>query len=537
MKKTHGTLLRRICLAAGITGVFLPATTACKLDFPSPSALLDAQDERGANSRSITAFSFPSVAATGTISQEQKTIAVTVPYGTEVTAMVATFTTTGASATVGSTLQESGVTPNDFTNPVIYKVISASARTAKYTVTASGAPSSAKAITAFAFPGLPATGTIDEAAKTIAVTVPSGTGLSALVAAFTTTGVRVEVGSVLQVSGASANDFSSPVTYTVKAEDGSSADYAVSVAVTPAASSPKLIAFASNRDGNWEIFLMKVDGSNPINLTQNPAQDDYPCLSPDGSKIAFTSDRDGGLDIYVMNADGSGQTRLTADSSWNRHPAWSPDGTRIAFSSSRDPNDEIYLMNPDGSGQTRLTYSYSYDTNLHPSWSPDGSKLAFTAYMEGSYTADISVINADGSDQRNLTNPENVGPYYKPWSAWGPRWSPDASKIVFVSNMHSDFADDGWREPITENVDIYTVAEPLESVSWYWWEGEYYPGARLTTSLGRDEGATWSSDGTRILFVSDRDGNPEIYAMNADGSGQTNLTNEPAMDAVTSLMN
>jgi Tol biopolymer transport system component len=103
--------------------------------------------------------------------------------------------------------------------------------------------------------------------------------------------------------------------------------------------------------------------------------------------------------------------------------------------------------------------------------------------------------------------------------------------------MHSDFADDGWREPITENVDIYTVAEPLESVSWYWWEGEYYPGARLTTSLGRDERATWSSDGTRILFVSDRDGNPEIYAMNADGSGQTNLTNEPAMDAVTSLMN
>ena len=107
MKRMYGSLSPRIRLAAGIVGVFLLATTACKLDFQSPSDLQDTQNERGANSRSITAFFFPSVAATGMIDQAKKTIAVTVPHGTEVTALVATFTTTGASVTVISTVQVS----------------------------------------------------------------------------------------------------------------------------------------------------------------------------------------------------------------------------------------------------------------------------------------------------------------------------------------------------------------------------------------------------------------------------------------------
>src|SRR6185503_7112081 len=96
------------------------------------------------------------------------------------------------------------------------------------------------------------------------------------------------------------------------------------------------IAFDSNRTGNDEIFVMNADGSNQINLSNNPAHDNNPSWSPDGKKIAFVSNRDGNDEIYVMNADGSNQTRLTNNGSADRTPSWSPDGTKIAFNSTRD---------------------------------------------------------------------------------------------------------------------------------------------------------------------------------------------------------
>jgi Tol biopolymer transport system component len=111
------------------------------------------------------------------------------------------------------------------------------------------------------------------------------------------------------------------------------------------------IAFMSTRDGNWEIYVMNADGTNPTRLTNNDDLDQDPDWSPDGEKIVFISDRDGNTEIYVMNADGTGQTRLTNTRSFELAPVWSPDGTKIAFI--RDNN--IIVMNADGTGQTRLT--------------------------------------------------------------------------------------------------------------------------------------------------------------------------------------
>src|SRR3990172_3134355 len=161
------------------------------------------------DAKAITAFSFASPAATGTIDENAKTTAIIVPNGTNVTALIATFTTTGASVKVGSTIQVSGTTSIDFTNPVTYTVTAADSTTATYTVTVTGAPSSANAITAFSFTSQAAMGTIDENAKTIAVTVPNGINVTALIATFTTTGASVKVGATVQVSGATANDFTS----------------------------------------------------------------------------------------------------------------------------------------------------------------------------------------------------------------------------------------------------------------------------------------------------------------------------------------
>jgi len=130
------------------------------------------------------------------------------------------------------------------------------------------------------------------------------------------------------------------------------------------------ILFYSNRDGNWEIYVMNTDGTGQTNLTNNPGCDGrarFPAWSPDGSRIAFDTNRDGNWEVYVMNADGSGQTNLTNNSGWDAFPAWSADGRRIAFYSTRDSNGGLYVMNADGTRPVRLTSMGPYHK---PAWRP-----------------------------------------------------------------------------------------------------------------------------------------------------------------------
>nr|MBA3457669.1 hypothetical protein [Deltaproteobacteria bacterium] len=166
-------------------------------------------------------------------------IAATVPFGTNVTALVATFVHGGATVTVGGTVQESGLTPNNFTSPVTYTVTAADGGTRAYVITVTVAPSPAKDLTAFAFLDASNTALAADVTATIngtaiAVTVPFGTDVTALVATFTTTGPTVTVGGAVQVSGTSANDFASPVSYVVTAADGSARTYTVTVMIVSA---------------------------------------------------------------------------------------------------------------------------------------------------------------------------------------------------------------------------------------------------------------------------------------------------------------
>jgi len=199
--------------------------------------------------KDITAFSFldatnPALTAdvTATIDQGTGAIAATVPAGTVVTGLVATFTTTGASVRVGAATQSSGITANDFTNPVVYVVTAADSTMKTYTVTVTIAPSAAKDLTAFSFldatnPALTAdvTATIDPGTGAIAATVPAGTVVTGLVASFTTTGASVRIGAATQSSGITANDFTNPVVYVVTAADNSTKTYTVTVTIAPSA--------------------------------------------------------------------------------------------------------------------------------------------------------------------------------------------------------------------------------------------------------------------------------------------------------------
>jgi len=185
--------------------------------------------------KAITAFGFQGLAppVVGAITEADHAITATVPFGTDVSGLVATFTTSGATIKVVSALQTSGTTPNDFTSPVTYTATAADTSTQAYVVTVTVAANPAKAITAFSVQGLapPVTGTVTEADHTIAVTVPFGTDVSALVATFTTSGAAVKVGGALQTSGTTANNFRSPVTYIVTAADVSTQDYVVTVTI------------------------------------------------------------------------------------------------------------------------------------------------------------------------------------------------------------------------------------------------------------------------------------------------------------------
>ncbi len=212
--------------------------------------------------------------------------------------------------------------------------------------------------------------------------------------------------------------------YTARAEDGGDLrplivgpGYDAEATVSPAGDR---IVFTSTRDGDPEIYSVRIDGTGLTRLTNTPGYDGGPFFSPDGTKIVYRANHPQGademakyreivaehlvrptrLELFVMDADGSNQRQITHNGAANFAPSFHPSGEKIIFASNvHDPkgrNFDLYLVDLSGENLERVTFHPSFDG--FPMFSPDGTKLAFASNRHGAAPGDTNVFVADWRD-------------------------------------------------------------------------------------------------------------------------------------------
>jgi hypothetical protein len=189
--------------------------------------------------------------------------------------------------------------------------------------------------------------------------------------------------------------------------------------VEDAAWSPdgKQIAFASDVDGDFDIYMIPVEGGTPSMITRNKAEDREPAWSPDGKYLAFSSDRTspGELEIWRMTVIGSDLKQLTENVNSSYAPSWAPDSQSIVFLSNRRVNTDLYTMTADGAGQRALLVRDVEAEERDPAWSPDGRWIAFSSNREGP-VFDLYLIRPNGTELQRIAHADGDTRY----AAWKP---------------------------------------------------------------------------------------------------------------------
>jgi Tol biopolymer transport system component len=342
------------------------------------------------------------------------------------------------------------------------------------------------------------------------------------------------------------------------------------------------LAFVSDRDGNENIYMLTLEDGALNRITDDASVDTAPVWSPDGSRIAYLSGdlQNTDADIYVMDANGKSRRRLThyapGTIAW---PAiWSPDGRSIFFNAKGSivrvnvengetstitpkskTNTQYYTLAPDGSTFSYLTQCHDTDSDLcftlrtidlndpqpdftqslatfkttghcplgisaswlgvHIKWSPDQTKIMFALTCEEKGW--LYIANADGSDFKPLTNIPLLGNGSKNEVATGD-WSPDGQSIIFMSSLE---------DAESNSLYLINVNDALENP-------DLRP-SRLNSSITQASYPVWQpvaeaeevTEPRLLAFTSEKDGDLDIYTMYSDGSGLTNLTNNPVLPA------
>ncbi len=216
------------------------------------------------------------------------------------------------------------------------------------------------------------------------------------------------------------------------------------------------LVFVSTRDGDYAVYEMNADGESQNRLTESEGTDAAsesvffqvePDWSPDGMSIAFASQRSGSFDLYVMAADGTGTQRLTSTKDEDESsPSWSPEGDRIAFAREGD----IYVMNANGSGGARRISDVTAE-ETEPAWSPDGRSIAYVRREPGTPAREIWIMRPDGTGRRQLTQLQSA--------SYSPAWSPNSTRIAFATNNRISQYDIYWVTVANGRTTRVTVSE------------------------------------------------------------------------------
>ena len=284
-----------------------------------------------------------------------------------------------------------------------------------------------------------------------------------------------------------------------------------------------------------------VTGADGVKVTLSGDASESQIVA-DGNTYSFTVEHSGNYTVtpsklgYSFTPASRDFSSVTFNQTQNFTAASTTIG-KIAFCSESGGNFEIHIMDADGSNQRNLTNHP--DNDYSPSWSPDGTKIAFSSWRDGE--GEIYVMDADGSNPRNFTNHYSDDQF--------PSWSPDGTKIAFTSDRDGNLeiyvmdADGSNQRNLTnhpyhdwvpswspDSTKIAFMSNRDGEYEIYVMDADGSIIMRLTNNSAYDCYPSWSPDGTKIAFESERDGHPEIHVMDADGSNQRNLTNHLYFD-------
>ena len=300
------------------------------------------------------------------------------------------------------------------------------------------------------------------------------------------------------------------------------------------------IVFASDAHSGWQLYTMDSDGTNLTRLTNRTTSvydgDDYsPCWNYDGTRICFVSTRDEIEQIYYVQYDGTGTTGVDITGYSNIDPAYNPTSNNIVFSSNRTGSYDLYTIDDNGSNLTRVTQTGRDTTEA--SWLSDTS-IVFVSRSNA--TKNIYTINSDGTSQSRIT--------YSAEDDSSPQANPAETRIIYdttrnkykvvmsclstgipitrlTENSPESFCPsfDSTGEFLAfcsdrgdGNINIYKTGSDLNIGT----------ATAVTSNTGVSWQPTWSPDSLTIAFSTNKDGNYQIYKVNADGTSQTRLIND-----------
>ena len=272
---------------------------------------------------------------------------------------------------------------------------------------------------------------------------------------------------------------------------------------TPAAPSLGAFVFASERDGERDIF-MDFGNGDVRNLTNSAADsgtfslafESFPALSHDHNWVAFRADEDESGEIYIVSTAGGVPQRVTSGGGVEIAPSWSPDDRYLMYLSDKSGPRSIHILELETGIETRLTLD---DAAYHaPSWSADGRSIAYMVQWTDTWAIQTKALET-GTTKTLYTG---TGDGY----AW-PEWSPDGTEIALAIRGQGPT---GY-EFYSLNPETGTMTLLTDSEEWLY-------------------KISWTEDGQWILFDSVREGNPDIFALSRDGANVVRVTTDPALD-------